>query len=202
MVTEFPSVIKLKDSDPNFVSEVIKAGGKKVNSCFGCGTCVAGCPTVEAMDHPPRKLIRMINLGMRDQVLNADTIWLCASCNTCVTRCPRGVQIPNVMAAVKSIAIKEGIKPSMAIGPIFYQSFMDSVKLWGRVFEAELMGRIAVRTKGFGIGAVKELLNEAPLGKELFMKGKLAILPHKWSKGGISDVKRIVKNIEKMEEGQ
>lgn len=192
MAVEVPSVIKLKDCDPNFVSEIIKAGGKKVNACFGCGTCVAGCPTVEAMDHPPRKLIRMINLGMRDEVLKSDTVWMCASCNTCVTRCPRGVQIPNVMAAVKSIAIKEGIKPAIDVGPMFYESFMASVKMWGRVFEPEMMLRIGVK-KGNPVSYLKK---DLPLGLDMFKKGKLALIPHR---GGASDVKRIVQNIEKME---
>ncbi len=61
-----PQTIKLKDCDPNFVNEVISAGGKNAHICFQCGTCTAGCPTVYAMDYTPRQILRMVNLGMRD----------------------------------------------------------------------------------------------------------------------------------------
>ncbi len=66
--------IRLKDCDPNFTKDVIEAGGKKANLCFQCGTCTAGCPTVYSMDYTPRQIMRMVNLGMKEQVLKSDTI--------------------------------------------------------------------------------------------------------------------------------
>jgi heterodisulfide reductase subunit C len=172
----------------------MEAGGERVNACFGCGTCVAGCPTVEAMDHPPRKLMRMINLGLREEVLNSDTIWLCASCNTCNTRCPRGVEIPAVMAAVKSIAIKEGIQPDERVAPVFYQEMVNSMLMFGRLYEPGMMAMVSVKS-GQGLEGV---MRNMPLGIELFKKGKLPIFPHRIK--GLGQVKRIIRNIQAMEE--
>jgi heterodisulfide reductase subunit C len=193
MTSTLPEVILLKDCHPSFVQEVMEAGGERVNACFGCGTCVAGCPTVEAMDHPPRKLMRMINLGLREEVLNSDTIWLCASCNTCNTRCPRGVEIPAVMAAVKSIAIKEGIQPDERVAPVFYQEMVDSMTRYGRMFEPRMMLMVSLRS-GQGLDG---LLRQAPMGLELFKKGKLTIVPHRIK--GMGQLKRVLENIKAME---
>jgi heterodisulfide reductase subunit C len=190
--------IKLKDCDPNFAKEVIEAGGKKANVCFQCGTCTAGCPTVYAMDYTPRQIMRMVNLGMRDEVLKSGTIWVCASCFTCQSRCPRGVEITSVMGALKSIAIKERITPENKKGPAFYNSFLDVTMKHGRVYEAELMLRFAVRSESSLPGAVKSLSNDIPLGMGLVKKGKMAFLPHSFRRP--EQLKIIYDNIRKMED--
>ncbi|NOZ76429.1 MAG: heterodisulfide reductase subunit C [Euryarchaeota archaeon] len=196
MTSMLPDVIRLKECDPSFVREVMEAGGQGVSACFACGTCVAGCPTVEAMDHPPRRLMRMINLGMREEVLASDTVWLCASCNTCNTRCPRGVEIPNVMAAVKSIAIREGVQPDERVAPVFYQEMVDSMVRYGRLFEPRMMLMVSLRS---GQG-VEGLMKNAPLGLELFKKGKLPLRPHRIK--GTKQLKTILENIRTMEGGK
>lgn len=190
--------IKLKDCDPNFAKEVIEAGGKKANVCFQCGTCTAGCPTVYTMDYTPRQIMRMVNLGMRDEVLKSGTIWVCASCFTCQSRCPRGVEITAVMSALKSIAIKEGIDVADKKGPIFHNAFIDDILSRGRIFEAGFMLKFMTKSEGSIPGVVKALANEATLGMEMVRRGKMAFLPHKIRKP--EQLKIILKNIAKMEE--
>lgn len=189
--------IRIKDCDPSFVTDVEEHGGKNAHLCYQCGTCSGGCPVVFMMDKTPRKLIRMINLGMRDAVLATDTIWLCASCFTCTTRCPRGIDIAKVMTACRNIAIKDGIKVKNPRSPAFYQSFVDITEKNGKLFEPMLMAKIAYKVKGISVGAAKELLKDAPLGLELFKKGKLGIKPHKTK--NMDQVKRIVKKAREME---
>ena len=100
-------VIKL---DSKFKYEVTNVpGGHNILRCFQCGTCSAGCPVREIDEkYNPRKIIRMVILGMKDRVLSSDFIWLCSQCEICEERCPQDVRIPEVMDVIKNLAVKEG----------------------------------------------------------------------------------------------
>jgi heterodisulfide reductase subunit C len=103
--------------DPKFKYEVANfPGGHNILRCFQCGTCSAGCPVREIDEkYNPRKIIRMVILGMRDRVLSSDFVWLCSQCYTCEERCPQDVRIPEVMDVLKNMAVKEGyIHPTFA----------------------------------------------------------------------------------------
>jgi heterodisulfide reductase subunit C len=91
-----------------FVARVEEISGQDLLSCNQCGKCSAGCPVVAAMDLLPSQVIRMAQLGMED-VLECNTIWICASCLTCVTRCPKGVDLPRLMEALRQIALRQGV---------------------------------------------------------------------------------------------
>ena len=91
-----------------FVQQVEEISGQDLLSCNQCGKCSAGCPVVAAMDLLPSQVIRMAQLGMED-VLESNTIWICASCLTCVTRCPKGVDLPRLMEALRQIALRQGV---------------------------------------------------------------------------------------------
>lgn len=90
-----------------FVRQVEEISGQDLLSCNQCGKCSAGCPVVAAMDLLPSQVIRMAQLGMED-VLESNTIWICASCLTCGTRCPKGVDLPRLMEALRQIALRQG----------------------------------------------------------------------------------------------
>jgi heterodisulfide reductase subunit C len=91
-----------------FVRQVEEISGQDLLACNQCGKCSAGCPVVAAMDLLPSQVIRMAQLGM-EEVLESDTIWICASCLTCVTRCPKGVDLPRLMEALRQIALRQGV---------------------------------------------------------------------------------------------
>jgi len=91
-----------------FVRQVEEISGQDLLACNQCGKCSAGCPVVAAMDILPSQVIRMAQLGMED-VLECNTIWICASCLTCVTRCPKGVDLPRLMEALRQIALRQGV---------------------------------------------------------------------------------------------
>ncbi|NMA14706.1 MAG: heterodisulfide reductase subunit C, partial [Clostridia bacterium] len=63
-----------------------KKSGVKLTDCYQCGKCSAGCPVAFAMDKTPRQIIRLLQLGLLEEALATRTIWLCATCQTCVTR--------------------------------------------------------------------------------------------------------------------
>ena len=96
--------------DPNFKFELSsRPGGENLKKCFACGTCTAGCPVFH-VEHAynPRKIIRMILLGMREQVLSSKTIWLCSQCYTCSANCPQDVDFSDIMFTLRDLAVKEG----------------------------------------------------------------------------------------------
>ncbi len=81
----------------------------KLRTCIQCGTCSATCPTAYAMDYSPRQVWRMVNLGLRDEVLNSRTYWLCTTCKSCQVRCPRGIDIMDSMIALKEYSVDQAI---------------------------------------------------------------------------------------------
>ena len=82
---------------------------EKLRRCIQCGTCSATCPTAFAMDYSPRQVWRMVQLGLRDEVLNSQTFWLCTTCKACQVRCPRGIDLMETMIALKEYAFGEDI---------------------------------------------------------------------------------------------
>ncbi len=93
-----------------FVREIELISGQDLLACNQCGKCSAGCPVAAALDVLPSAVLRMAQLGM-EEVLEAETLWTCASCLTCVSRCPKGVDLPRVMEALRTVAMNRGIRP-------------------------------------------------------------------------------------------
>jgi Fe-S oxidoreductase len=83
---------------------VIEAGGDAFKLCYQCGVCSASCPWNLVRTFLPRKLIRETQFGLVD--LESDEIWTCVGCRTCVQRCPRGVEVVDIMRAIRRIAVE------------------------------------------------------------------------------------------------
>ena len=100
--------------DANFKYEISgKPGGTNITKCFACGTCTAGCPVFQVEhEYNPRKIIRMILMGMRKQVLSSKVIWLCSQCYTCSANCPQDVDFSDIMFALRDLAVQEGYAPA------------------------------------------------------------------------------------------
>jgi heterodisulfide reductase subunit C len=107
--------IKSSEMDPKFKYEISKMhGGEKLMRCFQCGTCTSDCPIARFSDtYRPRQIIRMTQLGLKDRVLNSDTLWLCASCFTCTDRCPQDVEVASVIRVLRNLAAEQGHIPQV-----------------------------------------------------------------------------------------
>ena len=106
--------IRVLELDRNFRFEVAAAHrcAQDLNACFTCGTCSAGCPIHRVYpEYDPLKMIRMVHLGMRREVLSSEYIWYCATCHTCEHRCPQKVKFFDILNILKNLAAKEGYTP-------------------------------------------------------------------------------------------
>jgi heterodisulfide reductase subunit C len=113
-VTETKS-IKASEMKSDFKYKISKMhGGEKLMRCFQCGTCTSDCPIARFSDtYRPRQIIRMAQLGLKDRVLNSDTLWLCAACFTCTDRCPQDVEVASVIRVLRNLAAEEGHIPQV-----------------------------------------------------------------------------------------
>jgi heterodisulfide reductase subunit C len=129
--TKQGEVIDVSRFDPGLRAEIVaEQGGQRFLRCFSCGTCVAGCPVAGRTEkYNPRRIIRMALLGMRQEVLASEFVWLCSSCYTCSERCPQDVHIPDLMNAIRNIAVREGHVP------VAFRQQAELLRDHGRLYE-------------------------------------------------------------------
>lgn len=155
-----------------FLDEVNeKINGVPIQRCYHCRKCTAGCPLAFAMEYNPNKVIKMIQMGKRSEVLNSSTIWLCASCETCITRCPNEVDIARMMDALREMAIETGTGAKEKNILKFHESFLSNIKMGGRINEPTMMVQYKLKSG--------DLFSDMGMGISMFLKGKLALVSPK-----------------------
>lgn len=185
--------------DFSFLQRVEASGPFNAAECFQCRKCTNGCPASFEMDLFPDQIIRLAILGQRREVLQSKTIWVCASCETCSTRCPNGVRIAELMDYFKELAIRDGISPAMPRVAAFHQTFLNNIKRSGRVFEGTLLpawwlksGQIGEKLWTGGIfGDVKQAIG-------LLRRKRMSLVPGKIK--GRSEVKEILSSSSQRQE--
>ena len=100
------TTISRKNVKSPFVAKVAELSGQNLLACYQCGKCSAGCPVVAQMDILPNQIIRFAQLGLEDDLLASKAIWICASCMTCNVRCPKGINIAEVIEALRQIMLR------------------------------------------------------------------------------------------------
>ena len=85
------------DKETSFRDRVVESVGEEIFACYQCYKCSAGCPVSFAMDILPHQVIRSVLFGQKKKVLSSKTIWICASCETCTTRCPNEIDIAKTI---------------------------------------------------------------------------------------------------------
>lgn len=113
--------VVLNEQDTKFKYDVAEEpGGENIKLCFACGLCTASCPVADIdPEYNPRKIIHMVLLGMRKEVLSSNLPWLCTQCYTCQAHCPQNVKFSDVMKALRSLAVREGY---------VHPSFLEQIK--------------------------------------------------------------------------
>jgi Fe-S oxidoreductase len=106
---------------------ILEVGGAGMLSCMQCGTCTAVCPWPRVADFNPRYLLRQASLGLEGY--EQEDLWRCVTCRTCVTRCPRGVDMIDVMRACRAVMLEAGTAPATYRGPL--ASLRSDGNPWG-----------------------------------------------------------------------
>ena len=121
---------EISRADKAACEAIAAEAGVDLKDCYQCGKCTAGCPLAESMDLMPREVVRYLQLGALDVVLEAKTPWICAQCVVCSSRCPQNVDICSVMRAVRQASKRAGKRP-IPEADIFDEEFIANVKSHG-----------------------------------------------------------------------
>jgi Fe-S oxidoreductase len=81
-----------------------EAGGDAFKLCWQCGLCSASCPWNAVRSFMTHRMMCQSRYGLVD--LEDEDWWLCSTCNLCVSRCPRGVAITDVIRATRKIMLE------------------------------------------------------------------------------------------------
>jgi len=166
-----------------------------VRSCIQCGTCTGSCPNAFAMDLTPRRMWRMVLMGLSDEIFHSKTFTLCSACYTCTLRCPRGLPLTEAMGVLKQAAARQDLVQYRQ-STRFYRRFMDSVRRHGRVQETAF---IAAYFMDMTPRHPMLPLLYTPLGMQLMRKGKLSI-QNPFARPGARSLEAIFKKVESLEE--
>jgi heterodisulfide reductase subunit C2 len=153
-----------------YLEAVNKKSGANVLECYQCGKCVSTCPVSGYMDFPPREIMQMIKLGLKEESVMANSMWFCLTCSACSGRCPREIDIPAVMEAIRHIAIEENYRSqNKKVKDIrkFHDIFLDMIKRYGRNYELRMMAEFNIRTRN--------LFKDMHLAPKALLKGKIPI---------------------------
>jgi len=180
--------INLNNADFNFKNEVVaEEGGQHLKKCFQCSSCTLTCPVADAgLDLNPRKVIRQVLLGLRKDVLQSKAIWQCVGCFECTDRCPQNVRFTEIIEALRRIAVRSTKSKDKSkkiklpkegkLKHSFDKRFRESVWLWGRTWEAEMIGRYLMYGRGIPFGALAGF-KYISMMLGMFLKFKIEFLP-------------------------
>ena len=166
------------DLPQDFATEVRQATGEDVFHCYQCGNCTAGCPYTEFFDCTVSQIMRLIQTGQREKALGSRALWLCATCETCSTRCPCEIDVAGVMDGLRNIAYREKRFTEKDVRT-FYEAFLTSLKRHGRIFELEIIARYNLKSG--------HLITDVDLGPKVMKQ--LHFLPKRIK--GRADIARI-----------
>jgi|WetSurMetagenome_2_1015567.scaffolds.fasta_scaffold39750_3 heterodisulfide reductase subunit C len=123
--------IEVARLERTLAEQVMGRSGTNFKACYHCQACANGCPFVEAMDYRPNQVVRLLQFGMREEVLKGKTIWVCLGCHTCSSHCPVGIDLAAVMDTLRLMAVATKTKL-----PVFHFSEVLALALGAEDYEA------------------------------------------------------------------
>ena len=107
---------------------IMEAGGEALKKCYQCGTCSGTCPWTPITHFNIRKLVRYGQLGL-DGI--EEFMWGCSTCRFCVERCPRGVELIDIVTAIRNVYSGGGLLPQSL------RSFVGSLSARGNPWSGD-----------------------------------------------------------------
>ncbi|MCE5249045.1 4Fe-4S dicluster domain-containing protein [bacterium] len=182
-----PVRIQKGNESKALIGRVEAISGVDLGICLQCKKCTSGCPVAGFAQSLPSEVIRQLHLGIGDEVLRSDIIWVCASCETCSARCPMGIDLAAVMDALRALAIEKGAPLRKGNVPLFNRAFLATVRLFGRTYDLGMIGAYKLGTLSF--------MKDTEKFPAMLKKGKIALIPPRGS--GSSMVRRIFDRIKR-----
>ncbi len=164
-------------------NEILDYIEPKIYNCYQCGKCTSSCPLSDVFEYKPNQIIRLVQSGKIDAIINSNSIFLCLSCAICSSRCPQDVHIATIMNYIRNEAWKSGRFKIKSIKR-FYKTFLRIVSRTGRSYEPGLL-----MTLNFLSG---RLFNDMDLALDILKKRKIRLLPE-----FVKERKQITKTIKK-----
>lgn len=160
----------MHETAENIINELAHT---RVEDCYQCGKCTAGCPVADIMDLMPNQIIRLSQLGEIGRATTCGAIWVCVACQTCTERCPKSVDVAGVMDAMRQLSLqRDEASDSVKRTIVFQKAFLDNIKRNGRLNELELIGQY--KTQAFvGDASVPMLFKDALLAPKMLQRHKL-----------------------------
>ena len=180
--------IQLGRGDAEFIRTVEAESHQTMKKCYQCGKCTAGCPMSFKYDLTVSQLMRLIQLGEKDKVLSSRSISMCATCETCTTRCPNDIDVARVLDVCRNMARREGYSGVKGMRQ-FADSLLQTVRWFGRSHELGIMGLFKMRSR--------KLFSDVELAPSMLLKNKLPIMPHRIK--GRSEVAAIFKRFDEQQ---
>ena len=181
-------IISQKTMELDVVRKVEALSGTSVRRCFQCGKCSAGCPMATFMEHPPNRVVRLLQLGQWQRILAGRSIWYCASCETCSTRCPNKVDLAAIMDALRKCSWDAKGASKESLVQLANKLFLENIRTYGRQYEMRLAAAFNLQSG--------KLLKDFMLGPKLLTKGKLKVFHQK--NRNQAEIEKIFKRIEEL----
>lgn len=182
-----PIKIRRAARSRGIIDEVKALSGIDVNGCLQCKKCTNGCPVAGFTDSSPSEIIKKLQLGAGEEILEGEFIWVCASCATCFSRCPMEINMAEVMDALRVLAEAKGAAKPAGNAPLMNRILLGTIKTFGRTYDLGAMALYKAGTSSYG-----KDLDKVPT---ILKKGKIALLPPRGADR--KTVKRIFDNLEK-----
>ena len=171
----------------SFLEELRERCGENIRLCYQCLKCTASCPTAPHMDFNPNTIVRMIQWGLKQEVLESKAIWLCVSCEACGSRCPNEIDIGVLMDALREMSLEQGYRAKEKGIVALHNAFMASIRRGGRVHEATMLMEHKLRSGDYWTDLIP--------GMKLFMKGKIPLFPQRIK--GIDSIRELYRKAQK-----
>jgi heterodisulfide reductase subunit C2 len=164
-----PLVINKEKSGTRLLQAVKELSGVDVSGCLQCKKCSNGCPVTTLVKVTPSEIIRRLQLNLDNSILESDLVWMCASCETCFSRCPMHIDMAAVMDALRIISVRNNSVKQKGNVPLFNRWFLKTVNMFGRTYD---LGMIAAYKAG--TSSYFQDTNKFPM---MLKKGKIALFP-------------------------
>jgi heterodisulfide reductase subunit C len=164
-----PIVISKEKKEAGLLQSVKEISGVDVSGCLQCKKCTNGCPVAALVKVPPSEIIRRLQLNAGDSILNSELVWMCASCETCFSRCPMQIDLAAVMDALRIISVKKNAAKQKGNVPLFNRWFLKTISMFGRTYDLGMIAAYKIGTSSY--------FQDTDKFPMMLQKRKIAIFP-------------------------